>query len=230
MFEEEEVVIYEPVRPEAEKTKCLELAVSRKERVILKNSMDRELKLVAESLDSDGSLRTRFESPTPIPFKPGDPLRARFSLGSAEFFFECRTRFAGSTATLMMDGELLQLQKRKTFRLVLPDAYPAFYEVQNRFSGPVPIEGQVIDISDVGVGFRTAISESFGIGEKIEGALNLGSHAPVKIAGWVRFLTKSNGALQVGLEIDHSLAKTADELQAAILHFRRDVFNQKNQK
>lgn len=230
MFEEEEVVIYEPVRPASEKDKCLALAVSRKEVVVLRNSMDRELRLIAESVDPDGGLRTRFESPAPIPFKPGDALRAKFSIGSADFFFECRTRFAGTTATLMMDGELLQLQKRKTFRLVLPDEYPAFYEVQNRFSGPVPIEGQVIDISDVGLGFRMPVSEPFGIGEKIEGLLHLGSHAPVKLGGWVRFLTKSNGALQVGLEIDHALAKTADELQGAILHFRRDVFNHKNQK
>lgn len=230
MFEEEEVTIYEPVKPASEREKCLQLAVARKEQVVLKNAMDRELHLVAESLDVDGSLRARFATPGPIPFKPGDHLRARFNIGSGEFFFECRPRFSGQAAILTLDGELLQLQKRKTFRLVLPDEYPAFYQIVTRFSGPVPLQCQVVDVSDVGVGFRTDIGEPFGIGEKIEGELTLGAHKPVRLGGWIRFLSKSNGTLQVGLEIDHALAQTAADLQEAILHFRRDVFNQKNSR
>lgn len=159
------------------------------------------------------------------PFKDGDFVSVRFVYEGEDYFFKSVATLEAEALLLAVPEQIFQLQKRKHFRIVLPEDFPARFTVLKREHGDVPLLAGIMDINDFGLRFRCQDRQSFVVGEKIEGTFRLGERATVTVAAVVRQTGDMGGNTQVGVEFDFHALSTADKVQAAILFYRHDIFH-----
>lgn len=184
------------------------------------SSVDLRLRTVdpaAEILSLDGI----------FPSSEEDRIMVRFLDGETRGFFRCRTRWTDGEVRLLLQGEDLFLeQKRKDFRLVIPENYPARFEITMRAQGILPVQSKVLDLNITGVSLDIDAKESFEVGEILEGSLRLGSRPAVALAGEVRFRAdrSERGRAQIGLRFQHVRRASEADLMELIAYFHSDLF------
>lgn len=164
------------------------------------------------------------------PFKDGDFISVRFVFDGEDYFFKAVAAIDGDRLILTLPAQIFQLQKRKHFRIVLPEEFPSRFVVLKRDEGEVPVSGRVLDINDFGLRFLSKGTHEFKTGEKVEGTFRLGERRPVTVAGVVRQCGPLGEGTQIGLEFDFHVLATADQVQAAILFYRHDIFHFRKSK
>lgn len=168
---------------------------------------------------ADGWLEAAIEGRDPIPFRPNETLTIWLEPGGQKCFIEGVPRFRGDSVLVPMKAEINQQQKRKSFRLDVPEGYPAFFEIE---PGGTPV--RVRDLNTFGLGLDWP-PEAGAPPEQLRGRLVLGKHPPVRLAGEIRFRHQLGDRWSLGLRLDHSIFSSEDDLHALTLLFRHDVFH-----
>lgn len=147
-------------------------------------------------------------------------------------YFECATRGEGRSMTLSMKGESLFVEQlRKDFRLVVPEGYPATFEITLRSQGILPLQTKVIDLNITGASLLVRQGESFSPREKIEGQLKLGTRPMLALGGEVRFSRQDpTGGTQVGIEFNHNHFGSEASLFDLLGFYRYDLFQWKKKQ
>lgn len=172
---------------------------------------------------SEPNLAVEMIVPGPIPFRPGELLTVRFVCDGERYFFRCTPIFNGSLATLEIK-DVFQLQRRRHYRVPIPEGFPSRIEVQVRRAGRSGLEGTVLNINAFGLGFELPQVEKFESDELVDADVQLGQRQVVKVAGHVRYVRESGGRTQVGLQFDHSVHHSQDAVQTILGFFRHDSF------
>ncbi|HRO68297.1 MAG TPA: PilZ domain-containing protein, partial [Pseudobdellovibrionaceae bacterium] len=162
-----------------------------------------------------------------FPSSEDERITVRFVDGDTRGFFRCRSQWKDGNVRLLLRGEDLFLeQKRKDFRLVIPESYPARFEVTMRAQGILPLQARVLDLNITGVSLEVDAKEIFEIGEVLEGNLRLGDRPSVSLAGEVRFRAKrpDENRAQIGLRFQHVRRASEANLMELIAYFHSDLF------
>ncbi|MBX3039176.1 MAG: PilZ domain-containing protein [Bdellovibrionaceae bacterium] len=162
-----------------------------------------------------------------FPSSEDERIMVRFMEGENRGFFRCRSEWKDGNVRLLLKNEDVFLeQKRKDFRLVIPENYPARFEITMRAQGILPVQSRVLDLNITGVSLEVDAKEVFEVGEILEGGLQLGSRPLVNLAGEVRFHAKRSeaGKMQIGLRFKHTLRSSEANLMELIAYFHSDLF------
>lgn len=214
----EEVVFYEVMSDPAR----IEDFWSRVERegslLRLRSLSGAEMWAKARLRTADGWLEAEIQGTEPIPFRPNETLTVWIEPSGLKCFLEGVLRFKGNSVLIPLKAEINQQQKRKSFRLEVPESYAAFFEVESP-----SWQVRVKDLNTFGLGLSWP-SAAGHPPDRMRGRLKLGEHPPVQLAGEIRFRHQLGDSWTLGLRLDHSIFSTEDELQALTLLFRRDIF------
>lgn len=114
-----------------------------------------------------------------------------FPFKNERYFFQTELSFSVGWAVLKTDVDLFQLQRRANARIDLPPKYEAIFSILNHSSRVYFIESRVKDVSAGGlkIDFKGAVPE-LKIGDRIKGALRLGSRRAMEFEVEVRFAQK----------------------------------------
>lgn len=162
-----------------------------------------------------------------FPSSGDERITVRFADGEIRGFFRCRSRWQDGSVRLLLTGEDLFLeQKRRDFRLVIPESYPARFEITMRSQGVLPLSTRVLDLNIMGASLEMNSRENFQVGEKLEGTLHLGDRPGVRLAGDVRFWKNraEDGRSQAGVRFRHTQWASEAELMELIAYFHSDLF------
>lgn len=165
-----------------------------------------------------------------IPFRPQEALTAKFNYANETYFFRCSPVFSGLHAQLEPADGIFQLQRRKTYRIPIPEGFPSRIELHVRRHGTLPLAGTIVNINTFGIAFEVEGAEKFQSGEIIEAEVQLGSRKSVKVGGHVRHTREMGGKTQIGVQFDHTMHASQDAVQSILNFFRHDSFYFKNKK
>lgn len=214
----DEVVFYEPLR-DSERVREFWASVARDRLSLrLRSLSGTEVMARARVITAEGWLDAEMESVGPIPFRPNEILTIWIEAPGQKSFVETAPRFRGDGVLIPLDVVVNQQQKRKSFRMDVPEGFPAVFE-----SREPNVVSRVKDLNTAGLGLEWPASAG-PPPERLFGTLRLGERPPVELAGEVRFRHQLESHWTLGLRLDHALCGTEGELNELLLVFRSDVF------
>lgn len=164
--------------------------------------------------------------PTEIEIENSDKTLLSFQLGADRYFFEARTKIDKELIILYPSEELFILQRRMNARIVLPEAFPGYFEFQVNSHKDIAFKAKVMDFSAGGVKLRVhAADPIFKEDDTLEGILIFNQRRPIAISGQVRFnRTLPSAEIQIlGLQFVDIDKRIEGRLLSLVLDIQREL-------
>lgn len=115
-------------------------------------------------------------------------------------------------------------QKRKLTRMVVPEGYPAHFDIEKIGGEDFTAKAVLLDIHGDGFQMTGPITMPLKFGLRLEGVIKIKDFPDVRVGGLIRHCLKRDDNLYAGVEIHHLDFGSEDKLRELLLFFRHDVF------
>lgn len=153
--------------------------------LLLKMSDNTVINLLPRKITPDHHLICSF--PSEFNVLDSDETLLSFHIGTERYFFESTLIREGETVRLVPLEDLYILQRRASSRIIVPEAYPGFYEFQIESHKNAAFKGKIMDFSAGGLKMRIeTIDPIFKEDDLVEGVLMFNQRRPIAMPGKVR--------------------------------------------
>lgn len=195
----------------------------------MKGSVDDEVfHLIAVQVDKDETLLCHHTADSKN-VTTAQKVVVNFPFKSERYFFQTELSFSVGWAVLKTDVDLFQLQRRANARIDLPAKYEAVFSILNHGNRVYFIESRVRDISAGGLKIEfKGESPELKIGDRIKGALRLGSRRAMEFEVEVRFAQKREQDGEIlqtaGLQFLNVSQMLETRLLSLMMDLQRELF------
>lgn len=157
-----------------------------------------------------------------------EELRFVFSLSTGQYALVGRLEFAAGANSVLLDYskvELLRLQRRDSFRIVVPVGIPLTFYLNNKIKPEYAVA-----VSDVSMGGLALVMPpdqiaSFWVGSSIRGSLVLSGRDPIELEGVIRhhFPKDAFKHQKMGVQFSEVTGELQRELLSLTLQLHREI-------
>ena len=130
-------------------------------------------------------------------------------------------------AVLKLSADLYVLQRRKTLRIQIPKNYPGFFNVLEKNTSKVFIEGQLIDFSSGGVKVRVIQNKAnveLKSGDLVKGSLHLNHRRPIELEAKIKHIKKENNSVVFGAQFTNLTKILENRMMILNMDLHREIF------
>lgn len=163
----------------------------------------------------------------------GKDLVCQFFIGGERYFFKALARIEHEKVVLEINSPLFHLQRRQSYRIKIPEKYPAKFLISELNKQGVKLTTDIVDLSSSGC--RVALVASSPVlqpGDQIKAHLVVGNREPLEVEGIIRhhkletFATKPSKQT-FGVELNTSSSLIEGKLFSITMDLHREFFSRR---
>jgi hypothetical protein len=160
--------------------------------------------------------------------KTHEELRFVFSLSTGQYALVGRLEFAAGANSVLLDFskvELLRLQRRDSFRIVLPVGVPLTFYLNKKIKPEYAIKVNDVSLGGMAVVMPPDHIESYWVGSSIKGSLVLSGRDPIELEGVIRhhFPKDAFKHQKMGVQFSEITGDIQRELLSLTLQLHREI-------
>ncbi len=218
------LVVFKAVAQDAEKQMLFQKLLAGDQPILLRDKFDRVIELKPLSINSNYQMKCRLPEDG-LYVEENVVYSASFVVGNEKYLFETSTRVNDSFISLSILN-LFHLQKRRNFRYVLPEGYPAQLTVTFLNQEQCEVPCRMLDLSTEGcaVVIEHEVT-SLQLNDLIHAEIKLGARHPILVQGFIKNLRPTYGTdLVLGIEFNHLASSSEGSIVHAITDLQRELY------
>ncbi len=221
----EELTIFKSVHTISERQRLFGSLLGDKGTLYLKDKFDRSLPLKALSVDSRFYLKCTPPTEEGLNLNPDETYTAVFWIDSEKYLFETRPELIGGFMILPVMS-LFHLQKRRTFRYLVPEDYTAHLNMTSLNRTACEFSCRLIDLSSQGCAVEVGHDVTdIHLEDIFEAEITLEGHKTIKVQGVVKNIReRGDHQLVLGVEFHHMAHSSEENINNSISDLQRELF------
>lgn len=158
-------------------------------------------------------------------------LTCQVFIGGERYFFKSQVYLADTKVVLEPEKNLYHLQRRQSYRIKIPESYPAKIIISELNGMSIKLSAELYDLSSGGCrALMTAATPALKSGDHLKIHLFVGNREPIEVDGTIRHLQVENFATKTttqtfGIELNNMSALVEGKLFSITMDLHREFFS-----